>query len=88
VNAAASDWTLAHQRSRKMNRCIGYSPEEASKLVSMGRTKIFQEIKDGRLKARKMGRKTIILDDDLREYARNLPEREISSAAKSTGEAA
>jgi excisionase family DNA binding protein len=67
---------------------IAYSPEEASKLVSTGRTKIFQEIKDGRLKARKIGRKTIILDDDLREYARNLPEREITSAAESTGKAA
>jgi excisionase family DNA binding protein len=64
---------------------FAYSPEEAAKLVGSGRTKIFQEIKEGRLKARKMGRKTVILDDDLREYARNLPKREIAS---SQGEAA
>jgi len=63
---------------------IAYSPEEASKLVSLGRTTIFQEIKAGRLRARKAGKKTIILDDDLREYARNLPKREISAESTET----
>jgi excisionase family DNA binding protein len=65
-----------------MNGRIAYSPEEAGKLVNTGRTKIFQEIRDGRLKARKIGKKTVILDEDLREYARSLPSREIALPAK------
>jgi excisionase family DNA binding protein len=59
-----------------------YSPEEAGKLINTGRTKIFQVIRDGRLRAKKIGKKTIILDEDLREFARNLPERETASSAK------
>lgn len=65
-----------------MNGRIAYSPEEAGKCINTGRTKIFQEIRDGRLRAKKLGKKTIILEEDLREYARSLPERETASAAK------
>jgi hypothetical protein len=38
------------------------------------RTKIYQDIKEGKLKARKAGRRTLILADDYRAYLQALPE--------------
>jgi hypothetical protein len=43
------------------------------KLASIGRTKTYHEIKCGRLVARKIGRKTVILVADARTYLENLP---------------
>ena len=42
--------------------------------IHAGRSKVYEEISAGRLKARKMGRKTIVLDPDLLDYLNNLPE--------------
>jgi excisionase family DNA binding protein len=47
---------------------LGFSVEEAASASNCGRTTIFQEIREGRLKARKIGRRTIILDEDLRAW--------------------
>lgn len=55
---------------------LGYSPEEAAVVAGSGRTKIFHALKDGSLKGRKFGRRTIILADDLRAFLENLPARE------------
>ncbi|MCA6108563.1 excisionase family DNA-binding protein [Bradyrhizobium cenepequi] len=60
---------------------LGFSPEEAATASGAGRTKIFQAIKDGKLSARKFGRRTIILADDLKAFLAALPEREVSRAA-------
>ena len=38
-----------------------------------GRTTIYAAIKSGHLKARKIGRRTIVLDDDLRGWLGSLP---------------
>lgn len=57
---------------------LGYSPEEAAQVAGSGRTKIFHAIKSGDLKARKFGRRTVILADDLRTFLASLPEREIA----------
>lgn len=38
-----------------------------------GRTMAFHEIKAGRLKARKMGSRTVVLMEDLAAYLRDLP---------------
>jgi hypothetical protein len=43
------------------------------KKYGVGRTKTYGEIKAGRLKARKAGRRTIITDDDAEEWLSNLP---------------
>jgi len=48
-------------------------------LASIGRTTVYAEIKMGRLKARKLGRKTVVLDSDLRAWLESLPA--IKSAA-------
>jgi excisionase family DNA binding protein len=55
------------------DRPIAYSVAEAAKQVKSGRSKLYQEIKAGKLVARKLGRKTLILDEDLRAYAKSLP---------------
>jgi hypothetical protein len=46
------------------------------RITSFGRTSVFAAIKDGSLKARKFGRRTIILDEDLRAWLASLPVRE------------
>lgn len=38
-----------------------------------GRTKIYQEIKEGKLRARKIGRSTVILASDWQQYLQSLP---------------
>jgi hypothetical protein len=43
------------------------------KKYGIGRTTTYGEIKAGRLKARKAGRRTIITEDDAEEWLSNLP---------------
>ena len=38
-----------------------------------GRTKVYSEIKAGRLEARKCGRRTFILDEDYQAWLQSLP---------------
>lgn len=52
---------------------IAYSIETVIEATDCGRTSIFAEIRAGRLKARKLGRRTIILDPDLRAWLAALP---------------
>jgi excisionase family DNA binding protein len=49
-----------------------YSINEVCKLVSCGRSRIFQEMRDGRLRRRKIGRRTVILADDLSAWLDSL----------------
>jgi len=51
----------------------GYSIPEAAEVASIGRTKIYEAIKSGNLVARKHGKRTIILRDDLRAFLAALP---------------
>jgi predicted DNA-binding transcriptional regulator AlpA len=43
--------------------------------LGLSRSKLYTEIKAGRLKPRKIGRKTIFLVDDVRRYLDGLPEQ-------------
>jgi excisionase family DNA binding protein len=54
---------------------IGYSIREAVGATggAVPRTTIYKLIKEGRLDARKSGRRTIVLADSLRKYVENLP---------------
>ena len=40
----------------------------------IGRTKTYEEIKSGRLRVRKVGRRTIVTADDAEEWLSTLPE--------------
>lgn len=46
--------------------------DEVSQISNIGRTKLYQAINEGTLKARKFGRKTLILKSDLEEFLLNL----------------
>jgi excisionase family DNA binding protein len=48
--------------------------DELSKREGVSRTYIYREINAGRLKARKRGRRTIILREDVRAWLKALPE--------------
>lgn len=52
---------------------LGYTIAEAVKATGIGRTTIYADLKAGRLAARKRGKRTIILADDLRAYLASLP---------------
>jgi Helix-turn-helix domain len=52
---------------------LAVSPEEASALTGIGLTSIRGAISSGDLKAKKHGRRTIILPDDLRVWLKALP---------------
>jgi excisionase family DNA binding protein len=51
----------------------GLSIAEASTMAGIGRTKIYQAIGSGELKARKYGKRTIILRQDLQSFLAALP---------------
>jgi excisionase family DNA binding protein len=51
----------------------GLSVTEASEIAGIGRTKIYEAISDGRIKARKLGKRTLILRSDLHRFLQKLP---------------
>lgn len=52
---------------------FGYTIDQAVDHTGIGRTKIYQAIKEGRLRARKCGRRTVILAGDLAAFMQALP---------------
>lgn len=55
---------------------LAHDVEGVMRITSFGRTSIYAAIKEGALKARKFGRRTVILDADLRAWLSSLPVRE------------
>jgi excisionase family DNA binding protein len=51
----------------------GLSILEACTVAGIGRTKIYEAISEGRLKARKYGKRTIVLRTDLQAFLSGLP---------------
>lgn len=51
----------------------GLSILEACQVSGIGRTKIYEAIGDGALKAKKFGKRTIILRSDLQKFLADLP---------------
>jgi excisionase family DNA binding protein len=52
---------------------FGYAVSEAAEVSGVGRTVLYDEIRAGRLTARKIGRRTVILRDDLMRWLRERP---------------
>jgi hypothetical protein len=49
---------------------------EIMERAKVRRSFVFQEIREGRLRSRKAGRRTIVLASDFRDWLRNLPVNE------------
>jgi excisionase family DNA binding protein len=60
-----------HQR-RSLQRAMSISA--FCQIFNIGRTSTYAQIRAGRLKVRKVGRRTLIGDDDAEEWWRSLPE--------------
>jgi excisionase family DNA binding protein len=59
--------------------CAAYSIPEVMAKVGVGRDKLYGLIREGRLPARKLGRKTLILATDLEAFLKALPRLEAAS---------
>lgn len=59
---------------------VGYKPVEAAKVSGTSKTKIYEALNEGRLRARKCGASTIILRHDLLGWLNSLPEYEPRAA--------
>lgn len=58
---------------QNQNDVVAYSIDAFAKAHHTGRTKVYTEIKAGRLRAIKMGKRTLITADAAREWLNNLP---------------
>lgn len=52
----------------------GYTITEVVEITGLGRTAIYDAIKGKRLRAKKWGRRTIVLAEDLAEFLKGLPD--------------
>lgn len=50
-----------------------YTVNETTKEIGIGRSKLYAEIKDGKITPRKIGKKTIFLAKDIEDYLNALP---------------
>jgi excisionase family DNA binding protein len=64
---------IARKTFWPMNSQLAYSVAEACAVARAGRTSLYQAIKSGELVARKRGRRTVILSDDLHRWLDSLP---------------
>jgi hypothetical protein len=60
-----AEWQRRRQRA--------LSIQEFSQVYGPGRTSVYEELKSGRLRGRKVGRRTIIAEDDAEDWLRHLP---------------
>jgi len=58
---------------------VSLTIDDATQYCGIGRTKLYELIREGKFSARKMGKKTLVLTDELDAYVRSLPS--LSSAA-------
>ena len=53
---------------------LSYSIPDALAATGLRRTRLYQAIKDGALRTKKLGNRTVILRDDLQAFLSNLPD--------------
>ena len=51
---------------------LSHSINEVCAATNLGRTSIYEQIRNGKLKARKLGKRTIVLRDDLDAFLASL----------------
>jgi excisionase family DNA binding protein len=57
-----------------MPAALAYTIREACEVSGIGRTSLYELLKTGTLRARKHGKRTLILDSDLRNWLASLPD--------------
>jgi excisionase family DNA binding protein len=67
---------------RFMQNPIALRISEVCAASRIGRTRVYEAIKRGELRARKNGRATLVLQTDLVEWLNNLPPLQVKSSAK------
>ncbi|NNU70376.1 helix-turn-helix domain-containing protein [Rhizobium sp. WYCCWR 11152] len=55
---------------------IAVTVPEAVQISGIGRTNLYKLFKDGSLKPRKAGNRTLVIVEELKDYLRNLPTEE------------
>ena len=55
-----------------------YSIKSAAEVIGAGRDRVYDAIRSGQLRARKFGRRTLILDEDLSAFLKALPDLELN----------
>ena len=58
---------------------LAYSVRDACLITCTGRTSVYEAIRTGELRALKRGRRTLILDEDLRRWVQSLPSVKVKS---------
>lgn len=52
---------------------VAYRPEQAAKAIGISTAKLYELLAAGQIRARKVGRATLILRDDLEQFVRDQP---------------
>ena len=60
--------------------CLGYSIKNACEVSGLGRSLLYKEMAAGNLPAKKVGRRTVILHDDLQKFLQQLPAMPVQRA--------
>lgn len=72
LNASTSEKSLAARTSDDVLASaltpMAYSIDDVTRVATIGKTTIFAAIRDGHLRAVKIGRRTLILADDLKRW--------------------
>jgi excisionase family DNA binding protein len=66
-------------------RSLLYNIPEACSISRTGRTALYEAIRSGALRAVKRGRRTLILDDDLRRWVDSFPSVTVKSTKHDNG---
>jgi excisionase family DNA binding protein len=63
---------------------VGLSIIDAARTAGVGRSSIYEALSSGKLNAKKLGRRTVIMDTDLRDWLASLPAMRPGQAAAKT----
>jgi len=68
-----------------MQNAIVHNIPDACSIACVGRTVLYEAIRSGQLRAVKRGRRTLVLDDDLRQWVQSLPSVKVKSTQSAQG---